>query len=51
MMGIYIGAWHGLPLEEIVVWFSVTFATVILYEVIKIWQASGRSVKNAFLGA
>lgn len=50
MMGIYIGAWYGLPLEEIVVWFSVTFATVILYEVIKVWQASGRSVKNAFLG-
>ena len=51
MMGIYIGAWHGLPLEGVVVWCAVTFATVILYEVIKLWQASGRSVKNAFLGA
>lgn len=50
MMGIYIGAWHGLPLEEVVVWMAVTFSTVILYEVIKVWLASGRSVKHAFLG-
>lgn len=50
MTGIYIQAWHGLPIEEILVWISVNYTTVILYEVIKIWLASGRNVKAAFLG-
>ena len=50
MMGIYIQAWHGLPIEEIVLWFSVSYASVILYEVIKIWLASNKTIKQAFLG-
>ena len=50
MTGIYIHAWHGLPIEEIVLWFSVSYATVILYEVIKIWLASNKTIKQAFLG-
>jgi hypothetical protein len=50
MMGIYIGAWHGLPIEEVVLWFSVSYATVILYEVIKIWLASNKTIRQAFLG-
>ena len=51
MTGIYIQAWHGLPIEEIVVWFAVSYATVILYEVIKIWLASNKTIKAAFLGS
>ncbi|MDH3288496.1 MAG: hypothetical protein OEP48_12340 [Betaproteobacteria bacterium] len=50
MTGIYIQAWHELPIEEIVLWFSVSYATVILYEVIKIWLASNKTIKQAFLG-
>lgn len=50
MTGKYIEAWHGLPIEEIVVWVSVSYTTVIVYEVIKIWLASGRSIRGAFLG-
>ena len=51
MLGIYIGAWSGLPIEEIFVWIAVTYATVIVFEVIKLWQASERPAKAAFLGA
>jgi hypothetical protein len=50
MMGIFIGAWSGLPIEAVFVWLAVTYGTVILFEAVKIWQASGRSAKEAFLG-
>lgn len=50
MMGLFIGAWSGLPIEAVLVWLAVTYGTVILFEVVKIWQASGRRAKEAFLG-
>jgi hypothetical protein len=50
MMGVFIGAWSGLPIEAVMVWLAVTYGTVILFEVVKIWQASGRRAKEAFLG-
>jgi hypothetical protein len=50
MVGIYIGAWSGLPIEEIFLWIAVTYATVIVFEVIKLWRASERPAKAAFLG-
>ena len=36
MIGIFIGAWANLPIEEVVVWISVTYTTAIVYEVLKI---------------
>lgn len=51
MMGIYITAWNLLPLEAVVVWIAVTYATVVIYETIRRWQASGRPVRHAMLGA
>ena len=39
MIGIFIGAWHNLPIEEVVVWFSVSYASIIIYETIKVWLA------------
>jgi hypothetical protein len=50
MMGLFIGAWSGLPIEAVLVWLAVTYGTVILFEVVKIWQGSGRRAKEAFLG-
>jgi hypothetical protein len=50
MMGIFIGAWYGLPIEAVFVWLAVTYATVVVFEAVKIWQASGRSAKEALLG-
>ena len=41
MMGVFIGAWSGLPVEAVLVWLAVTYGTVILFEVVKVWQASG----------
>ena len=51
MMGLSIGAWWGLPIEAVCVWIAVTYATVITFEVVKIWHASGRPARQAFLGA
>ncbi len=50
MMGLHIGAWSGLPIEAVFVWFAVTFTTVITYEVIKIWKALGTRAVEAFFG-
>lgn len=36
MTGLFIGAWAGLPLEAVLVWISVSYATTIIYEVLKI---------------
>lgn len=51
MMGVFIGAWSSLPVEAVLVWLAVTYGTVIVFEVVKIWQASGRPAREAFLGA
>jgi hypothetical protein len=51
MLGVRITAWSRLPIEEVVVWIAVTYATAIVYEVIRRWQASGKRMRHAFLGA
>lgn len=50
MMGLHIGAWRGLPVEAVCVWLAVSFTTVIIYEVIKLWQALGAGAWEAFFG-
>ncbi len=50
MIGLFIGAWSGLPIEEPCVWFMVSFTTIIVFEVIKIWQAGGRGFWHAMFG-
>ena len=42
MIGVFIGAWSDLPVEEVCVWIAVSYATVIVFEVVKIWIASER---------
>jgi hypothetical protein len=49
-MGISIGAWARLPIEAVLVWIAVTYGTTIVYVVMKVWQASGRSAESAFFG-
>jgi hypothetical protein len=51
MLGIRITAWAYLPIEEIYVWIAVTYSTVIVYEIIRRWKTSGRSMRHALLGA
>jgi hypothetical protein len=50
MLGIYITAWSGLPIEEVCIWIAVTFATAIVYEVVRRWESSGKRIRHAFLG-
>ena len=50
MAGGAIGAWSGLPVEAVCVWFAVNFTTIITYEVIKIWKALGTNALEAFFG-
>jgi hypothetical protein len=51
MMGLSIGAWSGLPIEAVCVWIAVTYVTTIVFEVMKLWSASGKTGSEAFLGA
>jgi hypothetical protein len=50
MIGLNVTAWNHLPIEAICVWIAVTYATVIVYEIVKRWQSSGRKARHAFLG-
>jgi Lycopene cyclase len=50
MLGVRITAWGDLPIEEVCLWMVVTYATVIVYETVKCWQASGRSMRHALFG-
>ena len=50
MIGLKIGAWSDLPIEAPCVWMAVSFTTVIVYEVIKIWKALGTRALSAFFG-
>jgi hypothetical protein len=50
MIGLRITAWNRLPIEEVCVWIAVTYATVIVYEILRRWQSSGKRIGHAFLG-
>jgi hypothetical protein len=50
MTGLFVGAWAGLPIEGVCVWIAVTYATVIIFEVVKVCLTSERSARDALLG-
>ena len=50
MVGIRVLAWSRLPVEEVFVWVTVTYATVIVYEIVRRWKASGRTLRHALMG-
>jgi hypothetical protein len=50
MIGMRITAWSRLPIEEVCVWIAVTYATVIVYEIVRRWQASGKGIWRALMG-
>lgn len=50
MIGLNIGAWSNLPIEEVCVWMAVSYTTVTIYEVLKIWKALGTRALEAFFG-
>jgi len=50
MMGLFIGAWSGLPIEAVCVWIAVTYVTVIIFEIMKLLDASQKPLRQALLG-
>jgi hypothetical protein len=48
MVGLSIGAWAHLPVEAVCVWLAVSFTTVISYEMVKIWLATGKPALEVF---
>lgn len=50
MMGIFINAWSDLPLEAVLVWIAGGWASVTVYEVIKLYLHSERSMLNLLFG-
>ena len=50
MIGVRITAWNRLPVEEVCLWVAVTYATVIVYEIVRRWQASGKRFRHALVG-
>ncbi|HTV82292.1 MAG TPA: hypothetical protein VME18_06550 [Acidobacteriaceae bacterium] len=47
MVGVSIRAWDNLPIEAVFVWIAVTYMTVLVYETIRCWHASGRRAGDA----
>jgi hypothetical protein len=50
MICLRITAWSRLPVEEVCVWIAVTYATVIVYEIARRWQSSGKRLRTALMG-
>lgn len=48
MLGVFIEAWGGLPIEEPLLWVACTWLNVISYEVIRLLIASGRPITDIF---
>ncbi len=51
MIGLFVGAWSRLPIEEVFIWIAVTYATAIVFEVVKVLLASERSTREMLLGS
>jgi hypothetical protein len=51
MMGLFVGAWSGLPIEVACVWIAVPYAAVTVFEVVKVLLAPERSVRETLRGA
>ena len=49
MIDVRIAAWSRLPIKKCA-WIAVTYATVIVYEIVRRWQASEKRVWRALLG-
>jgi hypothetical protein len=50
IMGLFIGAWADLPIEAVCIWIAVTYVTVIVFEIMKLLDASQEPVRQGLLG-
>jgi len=51
MIGLFIGGWTNLPVEEPLLWMVVTYTTVIVYETVKIVLSLDKPWLESLLGA
>jgi hypothetical protein len=51
MIGIFIDAWTGLPIEATLLWIVFSYVEIILYVVVREWLASGKPLKVVLFGA
>lgn len=50
MLGLMVKPWGNLPIEAVIVWLVVTWATIIFYEVIRIMLVMRWPVQKALFG-
>jgi hypothetical protein len=50
MTGLFISAWSNLPIEEVFLWIAVTYATVIVFEIMKVLVVSERPTRDVMFG-
>jgi hypothetical protein len=50
MLGIYLHAWGGLPLEEVTLWLVGVWDAVMFYELFRILFRMDRNVRDRFFG-
>src|ERR1700733_7193560 len=50
MMGVLIRGRAGPAVEFVTGWIVVTYGTTIIFEIVKVWQVSGKRARHSFLG-
>jgi hypothetical protein len=50
MVGVTIRAWSGLPIEAVLLWLVVSWAAVIIYEVLRVYMFMERTPRAALFG-
>lgn len=50
MLGLFVSAWSGLPIEAIMLWVAAGFGTVLIYEALRIFFYMDRTPRAAMFG-
>ncbi len=50
MLGIFVTAWMQLPIEAVLLWIAAGFGTVLLFEFLRAWFYSERSLGAVLFG-
>ena len=51
MIGIFIGGWTHLPIEETLLWSVASWGTTMIYEVTRVYWYMGKPYREALFGA
>ena len=50
MIGLFLPAWSGLPIEAVMLWVAAAFGTVLIYEALRIFFYMDRTPRVALFG-